>query len=82
MSNSKSNREQNQVIELTPEQQDCGRALASHFIVSPNTETPQTAAHGQHGQTAAEYRRLLSEGSATEPLPERNRVPQPSKRAS
>jgi hypothetical protein len=81
MSNSKSNREQDQKIVLTPEQQDPGRALPTDFVVSKNTETPQTPAHGQYGRTEAGYRRLVREGHEPQPLPVRNTVPPISKRA-
>jgi hypothetical protein len=81
MSNSKSNKEQNQLITLTPEQQDCGRALPTDFVVTQNTEVPATPAHGQCGSTAAEHRRLLREGCAPEALPARHVIPQRPTRA-
>jgi hypothetical protein len=82
MSNHPSNKEQNVVIELTPEQQDPGRARPEDFqITSSENNQHRTAFHGQHGETPAEYRRLLAERES-EPgrskfvaTPERNVVP-------
>ena len=61
MSNAKTNAEQNKVVELSPNQSDPGLARAEDFAVSQNTETPAVPLHGQHGETPAEYKKLLAE---------------------
>ena len=74
MSNSPTNREQSQKIELTPTQQNPGAANPSDFIIEPRDG-------GQHGDTAAERAALLAEAddsaksSLREPTPVRNEVP-------
>lgn len=84
MSNHQNNKEQNVVIELTPEQQDPGRARPEDFQIT-NSENSQrrTAFHGQHGETPTEYRRLMAEGASDPgksefaPTPDRNVVASP-----
>ena len=75
MSNNPRNKEQNQLIALTPQQQDPARALPTDFEVNSNSEVPAVPLHAQHGRTEAERRRLMTEGHEHQPLPERNRIP-------
>ena len=74
MSNSPSNKSQNQVIELTPSQQNPGTARPGDFQIVARDG-------GQHGDTAAERAKLLAEADRDgksalgSPLPDRNKVP-------
>lgn len=77
MSNHPSNKEQGVKIELTPEQQNPGLAKPTDFEVTETDDPlPPTPGHGQRGETAAEYKRLLKErrGGESQPIPDRNSV--------
>jgi hypothetical protein len=75
MSNSPTNQEQSQLIELTETQQNPGAARASDFVVADRDG-------GQRGDTKAERASLLAEADSdaksklSEPIQERNEVPQ------
>ena len=74
MSNSKSNREQDQLISLTPTQQNPGSAKATDFQVRPYSPMA-TPFHNQSGKTARERQQLLNErlaGNPSQPIPTRN----------
>lgn len=88
MSNSKSNRQQDQLIELSKQQADPGSAKASDFQVRPYLPSP-TPTHGQRGDSKSEESRLIAEGmsghgsgkSKPQPTPDRHYAPkQPSAR--
>lgn len=74
MSNSLSNKEQNQVIQLSPTQQNCGAAKPTDFKIEERNG-------GQHGNSKREFAALLAEADSDgksqlgEPLAERNAVP-------
>jgi hypothetical protein len=74
MSNSPNNREQSQLIQLTPTQQNPGAAKPTDFLVIARDG-------GQHGDCKAERAALLAEADSSaksslrEPLPDRNEVP-------
>jgi hypothetical protein len=68
MSNSNTNREQDQLIELTPTQQNPGAAKATDFIIEDRDG-------GQRdGALLAEADRD-AKSSLREPIPDRNKVP-------
>ncbi len=74
MSNSKSNKEQNKVIELTPEQSNPYKARPENFeIGQPNAPANMTTpGHGQRGKNEREEKQLFSERKPTDkgaPLP-------------
>jgi hypothetical protein len=76
MSNSHSNKEQDQRIELTPTQSNPGAALASDFKVHRTFEKDlDIPFDGSKGDTLAEHRRLMGEREGFEPLPDRNEAP-------
>jgi len=74
MSNSKTNREQDSIVEQTPNQINPGAAKASDFVV-------EDRGPGQCGDTKAERAALLAEADSgaksrlRAPLPDRNEVP-------
>ncbi len=69
MSNSTRNKEQNALIELTPEQSNPGSAKATDFLI-------RDSGPGQTGDTKAERAALLAEADCLgEPIPDRNEVP-------
>jgi hypothetical protein len=74
MSNSPTNREQDQLIEQTATQVNCGAANASDFII-------ENRDGGQRGDSKKEYAALLAEAdsdgktSLRAPVPDRNEVP-------
>jgi hypothetical protein len=74
MSNSPSNKSQNQIIELTPSQENPGAARPTDFKIEPRDG-------GQYGDSLAERARLLAEADSDgkrelgRPIPERNEVP-------
>ena len=70
MSNEKTNTEQDQLIEPTPEQADPGLAKPTDFKVSECLP-----GHGQCGDNAREYSTLLAEAPAPQPIADRNVVP-------
>jgi hypothetical protein len=76
MSNANTNREQNQLIELTATQQNPGAAKPTDFQVGGETPLP---GHGQCGENEHEYNALLAEADIGKPrngpAPERNQVP-------
>jgi hypothetical protein len=78
MSNHPSNKEQDQLIELSPCQLNPGIARPTDFHVGKTYESqPPLPGHGNAGDTLAENRRLLKEVggpgfSPTAPIPEAN----------
>ena len=70
MSNSPTNREQSQKIELTPTQQNPGAAMPGDFVVEDRDG-------GQRGDSKGERAALLAERDidAKPTLPDRNEVP-------
>jgi hypothetical protein len=70
VSNSPSNREQSQKIELTPTQQNPGAAKPTDFVIEARDG-------GQHGDSNAERAALLTEREidAKPSPPDRNEVP-------
>ena len=70
MSNHPQNKEQGVKVELTPEQQNPGLAKPTDFDIHEVGDDPLTQPfHGQHGDTLAEYKRLLEERRGGEPQP-------------
>jgi hypothetical protein len=59
MSNARGNKEQDQKVEWTPNQQNPGACKATDWTVEDNATSTQTS--GQHGDTKRERRRLLAE---------------------
>jgi len=59
MSNAPGNKEQDQKVEFTPNQQNPGACKATDWTVEDNATSTQTS--GQHGNSRAEYKRLQAE---------------------
>ena len=70
MSNTATNPEQGQLVELSAEQANPGLAKPTDFKVSEHLPD-----HGQYGDSAREYSALLAEAPAPQPIPDRNVVP-------
>ncbi len=69
MSNSKTNQEQDQLIEQTPMQINPGAAKPSDFAIEDRDG-------GQCGDSEREYTALLAEADGLgQPIPDRNEVP-------
>jgi hypothetical protein len=64
MSNSHKNAEQDQLIELTPSQQNPAQAKPTDFVVGKtyDSQTPLPG-HGNAGDSLAEHRRLMKQVS-------------------
>ena len=76
MSYATTNKEQNALIEPTPEQMNPGLAKATDFKIGS-----AVLGHGQHGETRAEYNKLLEEADSDQktklgtPVPTRKTIP-------
>jgi hypothetical protein len=67
MSNSPTNKDQNNNIELTPTQLSPRDALPTDFKIGDPTQSAHTPGHGQRGDSKAEEATLLREADYCKP---------------